>query len=90
MKTAEITLYDGWNPRFKAGTKVVATRPFYTANVGDVFEYAGGADHPDYGWAIFLKDCDLVIPAYYFETRFEQVLEATTVMEFIDIKNREH
>ncbi|MDD2505288.1 MAG: hypothetical protein PHF21_03320 [Bacilli bacterium] len=68
-----IKLEQGWNPNFEPGTAVIAIKPCWTIKVGQVFEYKGGCDHPDWGWAIFLKDCDIHIPGYVFETHFRKV-----------------
>lgn len=72
--TKAITLENGWNPNFEPGTKVVARKAMWTITAHQVFEYQGGCDHPEYGWAIHLKDCNLTIPGYLFEDGFLQIL----------------
>lgn len=74
MKTKKITLENGWNPNFEAGTKVVAIANMWTIKPGDEFVYSGGCDHPEYGWAVQLQNCDLAIPVYLFEGNFKQIV----------------
>lgn len=73
-ETKAINLENGWNPNFETGTLVIATQAMWTIEAHQVFEYQGGCDHPEYGWAIQLKDCDLTIPAHLFKERFRQIV----------------
>lgn len=73
-KTESIILENGWNANVEYGGLVVASRSMWSISAGEVFEYQGGCDHDEYGWAIQLKDCDLTIPASNFETCFRKIV----------------